>query len=326
LPIYRWNVARCLEELGQAEKAIQAFEHYLKLKDKPESQAQARERIRLLEERYLGQLQISCNLEGVKLQIKRLVHSHPCPGEWRRVRAGQYHVEARSPEGIKLSQGLEIRAGRLHKIRLAFPGRLKIRSATEGARVLIDRQFVGKTPYLGEQPPGHYIVTLQSDQAEWSKEVQVLAGKEVSVEAILIDQGGGQVSVSDQLKEDGILPWLTLGGSALSLGLGGFFAYRASQGFKEMETAGSRYALAQEEAEALKERRAIEQYRDEARQDRLIAWSGLGLGLLLGSGSLWALLSADEFVQPEPLSTPGRSSFNPSSLEGGAGLSWSLRW
>ncbi|MBU0550694.1 PEGA domain-containing protein [Myxococcota bacterium] len=304
LPVYRWNVARCLEELGRAEEAIAAFERYLQTKDNEENHEAARARVALLEERYLGRIQVTCNLSGAVVKVDQLKdHTRRCPTEWTRVRAGQYHLEAETAQGLILSQRVEVRPGRDQKVHLTFPGVLKISARGAPAEVLIDREVVGETPLEKQLPPATYIVTLRRDGLEWSKEIKLPGGSTVEVDTALMK--GEWVAPSPGLAPRRaprtLAPWITLSLSAVAAGLGGYYYTEAASGFDEMSAAVGRYQGADSAEAALSARAAVEDHRLIANEDRLLAYSGLGLSAaLLGLSIYFFMDNAAPATPPAP--------------------------
>ncbi len=171
----RFNIARCLEELGRFEEAAEHFERYLRLPDDEDSHQAARERIANLERTALGTVTVECDADArVTLQGSR--PATPCPVVWRRVAAGRRTVSGWSSDGIAASTEVDVPAGGDARARIAFPAELRVEVQAE---VSVDGRAPVPGPLtMGPIAPGKHTVEIVVRGAERSwHEVRLAPGK-----------------------------------------------------------------------------------------------------------------------------------------------------
>jgi hypothetical protein len=93
LAVVRFNIARCLEELGRPIEAAEAYETYLAQSDEPRRQARARAALEKLERERLGVLSIRCEPDDAEVEVQG-IGARTCPVSLR-VLAGAYELEVR---------------------------------------------------------------------------------------------------------------------------------------------------------------------------------------------------------------------------------------
>ena len=121
IPEIRWNVARCLEELGRAEEALAAFESYLEVAEDPGSKKAVEEKISSLAPRVFGALEVECEPKGAKIEIRGLTEipvSFSCPWKRERVKTGSYEVTAALSGHHDEVEEVEVAAGQTSKLLL----------------------------------------------------------------------------------------------------------------------------------------------------------------------------------------------------------------
>ncbi|MBI5544465.1 MAG: CDC27 family protein [Deltaproteobacteria bacterium] len=114
LPIVKFNIARCLEELGRVPEAIAAYERYLLSDDRT---AGADKRIKTARssvaalEASLGTLEVTCSERGASVVIEPLTRPEPCPVRKKRVQPGEYLVKVSAPGCVPFSAMVAVAAG-----------------------------------------------------------------------------------------------------------------------------------------------------------------------------------------------------------------------
>lgn len=192
LAVVRFNIARCLEELGRAEEALTAFEFYLQAQDSTENagvnQQRAKDAIARHEGALFGTLEIACQPEGAQLKIPPVAPAPvPCPFSSARVKPGTYQVTASRPGGLEISSTVKVEAGKRAQATLLVPeappppppppsaakpdekpapGDLSIAASVEGATVRVLRggtTQTGAVPFTArELAPGTYLVEVSA--------------------------------------------------------------------------------------------------------------------------------------------------------------------
>jgi len=117
-PLVRFNIGRCLEELGRASEAYSAYERYLELTDSAAArQTKARAAIERLRSDAFGSLRVTCVQAGTALVIPALGEAaRECPFEEKKILTGEYVLAAafRGYEGA--TQTATIRGGQMTEV------------------------------------------------------------------------------------------------------------------------------------------------------------------------------------------------------------------
>lgn len=180
----RYNIARCLEELGRDAEAHAAFERYLLLPDRPDQQEAAREKMDALARRLWGRLNIDCDVPGVRLSAPGLTPTEAdCPQRWLRVPPGAYTVEGVSPDGVVGQTTVSVEAGVALAATLRMPGQVQV-TGPAGAQVTVDGEGIGALPLAPwTLPPGEHVIALDADAgAPVERTVTVEAGRALTVD------------------------------------------------------------------------------------------------------------------------------------------------
>jgi tetratricopeptide (TPR) repeat protein len=112
LAAIRFNLARCLEELGRQPEALAAYEAYSKLPDEPHRKQRAWRAIQKLEQRVYGAVSVTCDKVGATVQIPGLADvPEPCPFTRKRVPMGAYTAQVRRPGSEPVDREFTVEAG-----------------------------------------------------------------------------------------------------------------------------------------------------------------------------------------------------------------------
>jgi len=114
LPLVRFNIARCYEELGRPADAVRAYQRYLTLSEEADRRRdRARDAIKLLEPKALGVLQVQCAQPGTVLRIEDLEQpTRPCPVKIEGVLGGDYPTVATADGFRELRQTISVQPGK----------------------------------------------------------------------------------------------------------------------------------------------------------------------------------------------------------------------
>lgn len=114
LPLVRFNIARCHEELGRPADAVRAYQRYLTLSEEADRRRdRAREAIRDLEPKAVGNLQIECAQPATVLRIEGLEQpNRPCPVAVQGILGGEYPATARADGHQESRRTLTVEPGR----------------------------------------------------------------------------------------------------------------------------------------------------------------------------------------------------------------------
>ncbi len=116
----QWNIARCLEELGRNEEAIQAFEAYLELPDSTDGHVEAGSRIEALVRVTYGFLDVQCGGATAIVRIRDRAGEQACPHRFR-LRPGRYRLEAKARDGRRAAATAVVRVGETTPAALTLP-------------------------------------------------------------------------------------------------------------------------------------------------------------------------------------------------------------
>lgn len=189
----QWNIARCLEELGRAEEAIAAFEHYLQMPDTRSGHAEARARIAALERRHLGRVAVTCDAPGAKVRLVpdggSATEEVACPATWKRLPPGRFRVLGKSRDEVLASRETTVTAGGVAKVSLSFPGVVELAGAPPGAAILVDAALAGRTPphpvplHAVTVAPGRHVLDIEAEKnGRIQRVIELAAGQRLRLD------------------------------------------------------------------------------------------------------------------------------------------------
>jgi hypothetical protein len=137
----RFNIARCLEELGRPAEAIPAFERYLALSDRESPRRRAKRAIERLANR-VGSLAIQCDAAGTVIRVGD--RTYKCPTIVGLLAPGRHTVSAVGPSGRTWSSVVNVEGGSVKEVRMgpAHPSGFGARGVDRGRGPLGRWQFV----------------------------------------------------------------------------------------------------------------------------------------------------------------------------------------
>lgn len=137
---------------------------------------------------------------------------------------GKHSIAVSQADGRGAEQNIEVVSGRNRKIAIALPkaggpGTLTLLSDPPGARVRLDDQRLGQTPYQGEVPPGKHTIVVERDgYVRQEREVTFREGHDVEQSfalapmpkdpAFSIDSNPAGATVIIDGKQKGVTPWI----------------------------------------------------------------------------------------------------------------------
>ena len=90
----RFNIARCLEELGRNDEALKAYESYLNIPDQSGRKGRAEAAVKALKRKVFGGVSVSCDPMGAMVTIPGLLDQPAaCPLRKDEIKPGKYTVE-----------------------------------------------------------------------------------------------------------------------------------------------------------------------------------------------------------------------------------------
>lgn len=112
-PLVRFNIARCLEELGRAPEAVRAYQRYLSTSDPSDRRIErAREAINALEPQAVGQLSIACAQPDTVLRVEGLEQpNQSCPLSVPRLLGGDYLATASASGFMPSTHTIRVQPG-----------------------------------------------------------------------------------------------------------------------------------------------------------------------------------------------------------------------
>lgn len=281
----RFNIARCLEELGQYEEAISAFDAYLEVPDDRATRRRARKKQSALVPRVFGRIRVECEPKHAHVVLDGdAAAESPCPADWSRIPPGPHTIEARL-DAASASVDIAIEAGGDHRVRVVLPGLLRVTAAAAGAQVWLDDRGLGAVPIeAASVAPGMYRVTVRAPgHIEWKRDVIIDAGTRTDLrampQAIAVDTAPPPPTRS-------LEPWLMGSGAAVAT-LGGYFWWRAGDDVDRMRRALDRYDAADAPDAARSARRDAEAAGADARRDRALGYGLVVAGVGLAAWTAW---------------------------------------
>lgn len=255
----RYNIARCLEELGRVGEAIEAFESVVAIEGASDADA-ARARIAVLQTRHFGRLSVSCSEEGVEVRLDS-GRWRSCPDVVTRVAPGWHVVVGRVDDGRVVERSIEAIAGEVSRVYLALPPRVEVEAAGEAITASAPAGHAGK-PTGGEPGASTALedaVPLPSSR-RWA-------------------------------------PWLVTAAGAAALIGGGVALWQADDAFEDTATSMALYEAA--DGHTSPEAYAALRRQTTARRDDGRLWAATGYGLIAAGaaatlgGLIWVGLADD---------------------------------
>ena len=229
-PDIHYNIAKCHEKMARYKKAVEHFEIYLRMHrekhgtdapDKADVDATVRDLARRAAPKEV-KLTVATEPPGANVYLggmDRLVGQTPfetelMPGSYALIVAMEGYEEER--QQIVLERGVP-RSFSFKLIRKANVGSLLIRVNVAGARIFVEGQLRGLSPYLDEilVPAGRRQVTIEKDgYTSVSRMVVVVAGKPLKIEEMIFLE-------SPPYSWRGYVGWVAFGLGALGVIGGG---------------------------------------------------------------------------------------------------------
>ncbi|MEM1022892.1 MAG: PEGA domain-containing protein [Myxococcota bacterium] len=121
LPSIRFNMARCLEELGRTQEAIDAYEAYNKLPDVSHRKQRAFQALNKLRKQVFGSLSVACDPTGSVIEIKGVTEGAPsCPWRSDAVPPGSYALKVTHPGYLEEIRLVEVASGKAQSVQIAL--------------------------------------------------------------------------------------------------------------------------------------------------------------------------------------------------------------
>ena len=276
----RFNIARCLEDLGRIQEAVEAYQRYLEWSDDPKAQKRARVRLERLLGEYFGELEVRCHDERIMLKLEGpLEPHHPCPAEWSRVIKGTHPLVVMH-ENLEIQRiSVTIEPGGRHSVTIPKHPRLSVISTVAHASVFVNSEPWGSAPAPPRlvAPGVARIVVRAEGHREWTTQVELEPGEHREIRATPAPL---EVKVEvqpvpppiDEPPRDRTWPWVVTGSGITLLGAGLVFLYLNSQWNDQYDQTGT----------------ASDKEKTELYRDLTYASYTVG-GLLTAGGATWLL-------------------------------------
>jgi hypothetical protein len=291
LPVLRFNLGRCLEELGRPREAVAAFERYLETPDSETARARATERIQALETRHFARLRVECEPARGTLTLNGRPAGQ-CGDVQTRLDPGVVEVRAAHPDGPVARGAFTLTAGVETQARLVFGARIQINGpAGEALVVRVDDQPVAGPPFTADVEPGPHRVEVRRDRGDpWTRDLRLRAGSTVVLAPFATTPGVGAATTPEQGGTwSSPWPWVAFGGAALAAGLGGWFWSEAGTNVDATEEALDIHNASSDPTVRAAARVTAENARADAESQRLAAYSFVGGAVLLTGLGVWLI-------------------------------------
>ena len=298
LPVLRFNLGRCLEELGHPREAIDAFERYLETPDSETARARATDRITALESRYFARLQLDCAPKNAKI----LLAGKPagaCGQPLKRLAPGPVEVTVVAPAGPSVTANYTLQAGVETHASVTVPGRLQVMEVeSPGAHLEVDGAPVAGPPTTTDVEPGlRRVVLVHADGRRSERDVKVLPGAQVllgdsdfAVAQVAPDPGGRGGSA---------WPWVAYGASAVAAGLGVYYWASAYDSADDARAAARRYNTSSDPNVHEIERGKASSALDAVATDRAVAYTLVGGAFVLAGLGTYLIWPRTEAAAPQ---------------------------
>lgn len=117
----RFNIARCLEQLGRVEDALEAYKRYDQLPDAPHRKQKAFTAMQALEQQVFAVLSVSCAPAGAVVSIPGVTKGpRPCPWQSAKVLPGAYAVRVSAPGHAEEVRSITVKAGTAENVQVSL--------------------------------------------------------------------------------------------------------------------------------------------------------------------------------------------------------------
>ena len=112
LPQIRFNIARCLDELGRSAEALAAYQRYIELPDEGHRKDRAWKAMQALEQQVFGRINVTCVPAGATISSRGMSRGDRlCPWSNARVEPGRYSVTISHPGHVTETRAVTVEAG-----------------------------------------------------------------------------------------------------------------------------------------------------------------------------------------------------------------------
>lgn len=187
----RWNLARCFEEMGEDEKALEAFSEFEKHAKSEEHRSKARAKIAKLREKIRAELTLEVEPAGTVIRLDGEVIGNAPLGKSISLDPGRHFLELYKEGYRTLRESIDINPKEHALLRFALQlkqGKVLVRSEDPDLGVctlFLDgaERFAGRLPLETVLPAGphHIRVVAQGEKEPFEKEIDVPDGGVVEV-------------------------------------------------------------------------------------------------------------------------------------------------
>lgn len=319
LPVLRFNLARCLEELGRPREAIAGFERYLEVPDSDTARARATERIAELERRFMARLVVECRPGPARLQVNGRAAGN-CGEPLTRLEPGVVEVVARRADDLVARQTFTLTAGVETRATLSFGARIRVEAPSGDAlQVRVDDAAVAGPPYVADVEPGPHRVDVQlPDGRPWHREARLASGATLVLRPLGAEAGAPVQPAESTSPLRTPWPWVSLGGAAVAGGLGAWFWSQALDNAEATQNAVEIYNGSRDPATRAEAHLVAKNARSDTENQRIAAYGLVAGAVVLAGVGVYLLWPTSGDSAP---ATPGTE-----VSAGPGGVSWSGRW
>lgn len=318
LPVLRFNLGRCLEELGRPREAIDAFERYLDTPDSETARARATERIAALEKKHFARLTVECKPANAVVRVKGRPEA-PCGKAVTRLDPGPNSARVASPDGPSVLASYTLEAGIETRVTVVVPARLDFVELPEPPPIVsVDGVAVPGPHYSQEVEPGLRRLALAfPDGRRAELEVRAEPGRALTVHAA--DFGPDfRADAAAPSAAKGPWPWVAYGAAVAAAAGGAWFWADAFTQIDAAQDAAARYNATTDAGVREEQRVRANRASDAVATDRALAYGLVGGAVVfaaVGTYLIWPSAGA-----------PAAASDGGGIAVGPTGAAWSTRF
>lgn len=212
LAAIRFNIARCLEELGRSKEALDAYALYLRTPDDSARKSRAQLAVKSLKRKVFGGIAVTCEPAGAMVTITGLVDTPTaCPVRKEEVKPGTYQVKVAFDGYTPAERELTVGAGDPTALTVALD-----KEAKAGGVVMPDMQ-----PPAEPVDPWPWVLTGGGALAIAGGVGLTLAAAGARDDAEAAQPGAARDGFIDDFERNETLSWIAygFGGAAVLTGL-----------------------------------------------------------------------------------------------------------
>ena len=224
-PVLLFNVGAIYEKLGDLRHAREQYERFVKEEKDPIDRKAGRDRLNAVLDRLPGHVVLRSDPSGVAVKVDGKAGGKT-PTEPLALKPGPHRFDLQADGYEPATRQVVVEADRDQEVAVelvGLPGGVVVRCPCPGAKVDIDREFVGVVPIdrpLSVRAGRHTVMVHAEGMEPFRQVVDVVAGQDTEVEARLTTPLAAPIELEDTSDRFHPWHWVAIGTGAAMLATG----------------------------------------------------------------------------------------------------------